>query len=97
MKTYVFNTSTIFDLPPVMPRSLTAAHRDFLLSLVRAEPAWELLPFHHLQRLPALQWKLLNLRKLKSRNPARFAIQHDELASGFEALAAGKRPYRREN
>ena len=69
-----------------LPRALTASHRDFLLSLVRAEPSWELMPFDHLQQLPALQWKLLNLRKLKSRNPARFAAQHDELAARFESL-----------
>lgn len=68
-----------------LPRALTASHRDFLLSLVRAEPAWEPMPFKHLQQLPALQWKLLNLRKLKSRNPARFAAQHDELAARFES------------
>ena len=69
-----------------LPRALTASHRDFLLSLVRAEPAWELMPFKHLRQLPALQWKLLNLRKLKSRNPARFAAQHDELATRLGAL-----------
>jgi predicted nucleotidyltransferase component of viral defense system len=28
-----------------LPRELTSSHRDFLLSLVRAEPAWELMPF----------------------------------------------------
>jgi predicted nucleotidyltransferase component of viral defense system len=70
-----------------LPRALTSSHRDFLLSLVRAEPSWKLMPFKHLQQLPALQWKLLNLRKLKARNPARFAAQHDELAARFEALS----------
>lgn len=63
--------------------ALTAAHRKFLLSLVRAEPAWDLMPFAHLQQLPALQWKLLNLQKLRTRNPALFAAQHDELAKHF--------------
>jgi len=43
-----------------LPRALSTSHREFLLSLVRAEPAWELMPFNHLQHLPALQWKLLN-------------------------------------
>ena len=51
-----------------LPRALTSDHRDFLLSLVRAEPEWDLMPFAHLQRLPALQWKLFNLRKLKARD-----------------------------
>ena len=69
-----------------LPGALTASHRDFLLSLVRAEPAWELMPFKHMPQLPALQWKLLNLRKLRSRNAGRFAAQHDELAASFKNL-----------
>jgi len=50
-----------------LPRSLTSSHRAFLLSLVRAEPKWELMPFAHLQHLPALQWKLLNLQAQNAR------------------------------
>lgn len=69
-----------------LPRALTKAHREFLLSLVRAEPRWELMPFKHLAELPAMQWKLLNLQKLHSRNRKRFEEQHDALASKFEAL-----------
>ena len=64
-----------------LPRALSPSHREFLLSLVRAEPAWELMPFPHLNQLPALQWKLLNLRKLRSRNTARFAAQHGDLSA----------------
>ena len=66
-----------------LPRALGPSHREFLLSLVRAEPAWELMPFPHLNQLPALQWKLLNLRKLKSRNASRFAAQKEELVAQF--------------
>ena len=36
------------------------------------------MPFATLQHLPAAQWKLINLRKLKTRNPGRFSAQHDE-------------------
>ena len=70
-----------------LPRALSTSHREFLLSLVRAEPAWELMPFNHLQYLPALQWKLLNLRKLKSRDATRFLAQHDELVAKFKSLS----------
>lgn len=66
-----------------LPRALGPSHREFLLSLVRAEPAWELMPFPHLNQLPALQWKLLNLRKLKSRNAGHFAAQCNELVTKF--------------
>jgi len=50
------------------------------LSLVRAEPDWTLLPLPHLQELPALRWKLLNLAKLKKSDATRFRSQADELA-----------------
>jgi len=69
-----------------LPLALTSVHREFLLSLVRAEPAWELMQFRHLQQLPALQWKLLNLCKLKARSPERFAVQAEELSTRFKKL-----------
>jgi predicted nucleotidyltransferase component of viral defense system len=69
-----------------LPHALSSSHRDFLLSLVRAEPIWELMPFANLPHLPALQWKLLNLRKLKARDAPRFSNQHDELAAKLKNL-----------
>lgn len=76
------------DLIDQLPRRLTANHREFLLSLVRAEPVWELMPFEHLRALPALRWKLLNLKKLRSSNAKRFALQHSELRARFDDLDA---------
>ena len=70
-----------------LPRALTSRHREFLLSLVSAEPAWDLIPFANLQHLAAPQWKLVNLRKLRMRNPGRFSAQHDELASRLANLS----------
>ncbi len=70
-----------------LPRALIQRHRDFLLSLVRAEPQWDLMPFSNLQHLPALQWKLLNLRKLKTRDAGRFSDQHDALADRFRGIS----------
>jgi hypothetical protein len=70
-----------------LPRALTSAHRRFLLSRVSADPERDLMPFTHLQHLPALQWKLLNLHKLKTRDATRFAAQHDELAAKFKNLS----------
>lgn len=69
-----------------LPRTLTSRHREFLISLVTAEPAWDLMPFANLQHLPAPQWKLINLRKLKKSNPSRFSAQLEELASRFADL-----------
>lgn len=69
-----------------LPRQLTANHREFLLSLVRGEPAWPLMQFEQLQTLPAIRWKLRNLGILKQRNPARFQDQERMLAQGLAGL-----------
>lgn len=43
---------------------LTTAEREFLLSMKRLEPRWELLGLPGIERLPGMQWKLYNLRKM---------------------------------
>jgi hypothetical protein len=43
---------------------LTAAEREFLLSLKRMEPKWELLGLPGVEQLPGPQWKLHNLRRM---------------------------------
>jgi len=70
-----------------LPQQLTTAHREFLLSLVRGDPAWELLPMQHLSELPAVQWKLMNLSHLKKNNFASFAAQHQVLEQRLESLS----------
>ena len=67
-----------------LPRALTQNHRNFLLSLLEAKPDWSLLPFKHLQELPAIQWKLQNLTHLKSKNPAKFQLQREALDERFK-------------
>jgi hypothetical protein len=48
--------------------------------LVAADPEWSLLEIEHLERLPALQWKLRNLQQLRKANPRKFAQQSAALA-----------------
>jgi predicted nucleotidyltransferase component of viral defense system len=67
-----------------LPRELTQNHRNFLLSLLETQPDWSLLPFKHLQELPAIQWKLQNLSHLKSKNPAKFQLQSEALDERFK-------------
>ena len=71
-----------------LPKQLTPAHRHFLLSMVQGETGWDLMPMRHLRELPALQWKLANLAKLKKRSAEHFAAQHQMLAERF-AQGAG--------
>jgi len=53
--------------------ALTAAEKNFLLSVKLGEPDWGLLPIPHLADLPALQWKLRNIRTLAAGDPQRHA------------------------
>jgi len=71
-----------------LPRALQPRHCEFLLSMVRGEPRWDLLPYAHLEHLPALQWKLQNLAKLR-KNAAKFQFQHDELAARLMRARVG--------
>lgn len=70
-----------------LPKQLTTAHRDFLMALVKGEPAWELMPMQHLRELPALKWKLMNLAKLKKSSAKRFAAQTELLAARLDQNA----------
>lgn len=44
--------------------ALTTAEREFLLSVKRLEPKWDLLGLPGIERLPGPQWKLHNLKKM---------------------------------
>ena len=50
-----------------LPRALTGPHREFLLSLSRAEPAWELMPYKHCRNCLAAV-DAAESHKLKSRH-----------------------------
>lgn len=58
---------------------LDADERAFLLSLARNEPNWALLGIDHLEQLPAIRWKLMNLERLARANPKKFKAQAEEL------------------
>ncbi|MFQ5651387.1 MAG: nucleotidyl transferase AbiEii/AbiGii toxin family protein [bacterium] len=44
--------------------SLSERERQFLLSVKQIKPRWELLELQHIKNLPAVQWKLLNLKRM---------------------------------
>ena len=58
---------------------LDAAEREFLLSIARNEPNWQLLGIEHLEHLPGIRWKLENLGRLAKSNPKKFREQSQEL------------------
>ena len=73
------------NLKKELPAKLTLKHQQFLLGLVSGEPDWSLMQCAHLQELPAIQWKLKNLTRLKKSNPTKFAQQAAELSAQFRA------------
>lgn len=66
-----------------LPASLSADHRQFLLGLAERAPDWSLMSCPHLAAMPAIRWKLANLKRLQRTNPDKFALQADELGKRF--------------
>jgi len=63
---------------------LDAAEREFLLSLARNEPNWDLLGIEHLEQLPGIRWKLENLGRLAKANPKKLKEQAHKLEHLFD-------------
>lgn len=59
---------------------LDTNERRFLLSLVTAQPEWELLGIPHVSELPAVRWKLQNLARLQRERAEQFELQYTALA-----------------
>ncbi|PJB72544.1 MAG: nucleotidyl transferase AbiEii/AbiGii toxin family protein [Alphaproteobacteria bacterium CG_4_9_14_3_um_filter_47_13] len=53
--------------------------RAFLLGFKQGKPDWNLFPLENLSRMPAVQWKLLNIQKLIKQNPDKHAEQFKAL------------------
>jgi predicted nucleotidyltransferase component of viral defense system len=62
-----------------LPAALDANEREFLRSLVRAQPDWSRLDIPHLAELPAIRWRLQNLEQLSRSQPDRFRSLADAL------------------
>ena len=52
------------DLIKLIKSSLTENERRFLLSLKEGRPAWNLAGVDGMQKLPAIQWKLTNIKRM---------------------------------
>lgn len=59
---------------------LTSEDKQFLLSFEGGEPNWKLFPIPVLKDLPAIQWKLINIAKLKENNPQK----HEQMVKNLK-------------
>ena len=69
-----------------LPVMLTDNQRVFLSGLVRGESDWALMECGHLAEMPAIRWKLENIRKLKKVNAKKFQAQAEALDACFQKL-----------
>lgn len=73
-------------LTSIIHGMLTQNQKDFLVSLARAEPQWNLIDIPHLQDMPASRWKLQNLTQLQVENAAKFHAQSQELQEKLASI-----------
>lgn len=59
-------------------RSMTENEKAFLLSVKRGEPEWDRMGIDHLQDLPALRWKVMNIQRMDAKKRA---TAYDKLQS----------------
>lgn len=71
-----------------LPKQLDEGERRFLVSLDSNAPDWSLIRIPHLKDMPAIRWKLTNLKRLKRENKSKFAEQSAALRERF-GLAEG--------
>lgn len=51
-------------LVKIVRKGLTDTERQFILSIKKGEPDWTLIGLEGVDRLPAIQWKLINIKKM---------------------------------
>jgi len=62
---------------------MTPADKSFLVSFEQGQPDWDSFDFGYFQEYPSIQWKLLNLQKLKRQNPVKLATESAKLQAIF--------------
>jgi predicted nucleotidyltransferase component of viral defense system len=67
-------------LPKILTSALDDEEKEFLISVKRGKPDWDRLEIEHLAQLPAIQWKLINIRKM---DPLKHKVALDALISAL--------------
>jgi hypothetical protein len=71
------------DLLALIRNNLTQEDKEFLLSVEMGAPDWSKCSAGDLSKYPSVQWKLLNIAKLKASNPVKFNQGIDKLRQFF--------------
>jgi hypothetical protein len=62
---------------------LSEADKAFLVSFEEGNPQWEKSVYSDFRDFPSVQWKLLNVNKLKTQNPPKHRQEVDKLKGYF--------------
>ncbi|TNJ36625.1 nucleotidyl transferase AbiEii/AbiGii toxin family protein [Prosthecochloris vibrioformis] len=81
---YAMFESTRKQLVDSLSKTLTKTEKAFLLSFKTGIPDWKLFPISGIDKLPAIQWKLLNIKKLKELNPLKHRAMTDALYNALD-------------
>jgi hypothetical protein len=60
-------------------KSLSESERNFLISIKQGAPRWDMLGIPGIENLPALQWKLANIRKMDRK-------KHEDMVNKLKAV-----------
>lgn len=80
--TYDEHIDTLNNLIKIVRTNLLP-YKDLLLDFVSLQADLKDFAINNLEKLPAVQWKLINLDKLKTANPEKFKEQYDKLKEYF--------------
>ena len=69
---------------------LTITDKEFLLSFEQGDPDWQKCCAGDLSQYPSVQWKLLNIKKLKESNPVKFEQGLNKLSRYLQDNTIGK-------
>ena len=71
------------NLIEVVNNGFTDGDKEFLISFEEGNPDWSKCCAGDLSKYPSIRWKLMNIAKLKSKNPAKHKEGIDKLVSYF--------------
>jgi predicted nucleotidyltransferase component of viral defense system len=69
-----------------LQQGLDEAERKFLLSMAAGAPEFAWLGIDHLEHLPGIRWKLMNLENLKQAKAGKFSAQLEALAERLSSI-----------
>ena len=69
------------DLVSCFSKFMTDQDKQFLLSVKRGQPKWELFPISGIEQLPSVRWKLMNIERMPDAKHKKSLAKLEEVLS----------------